>query len=60
MNKSKILQIIALMILALGAFMLFQHFTNENESSSPLGGIGAMIGGIAILILSRNKAITKK
>lgn len=52
MTKARILQIVALIILLLGFFILFEHLTNEEGNSIPLGGIGVVISGIAILIIS--------
>ncbi len=60
MSISRILQIIAFLSLALGAFILFNHFTNEGGNLSPLGAMGAIISGIAALILSKSKAFKKE
>jgi hypothetical protein len=57
MTKSRIIQILALIIFLLGAFLLYDHFINKNESSSFLSGLGATIMGAALLIISKNKMI---
>jgi uncharacterized membrane protein HdeD (DUF308 family) len=58
-SKSIILQVVGVMILAIGAYILYEHFTNEMSSSSMLSGIGAILSGIAIIVISKSKAITK-
>lgn len=60
MTNSMVLQVVALILLILAAFLLYEYFTSEEGGVSVLMGVGPLIIGIAMLILSRSKAITKK
>lgn len=58
MSKSTVLQLVAAIILILGGILFYQYFTNTEETSSLLPGIGAVAMGFALLAVSKNKRVT--
>jgi chromate transport protein ChrA len=54
MTQARILQLIALILLILGAFLLHQHFTNKSITVSIYSGLGPIIMALAIFLISRN------
>jgi hypothetical protein len=60
MTKSTVLQVVALILLVLAGYLLYAYFTSESGQVSVLMGVGPLIAGIAMLIISRSDAITKE
>jgi hypothetical protein len=60
MRKSNILQILAIVLFVLGGYTIFLNLQKEEMNASILAGIGPIIMGIALLIISKSGAITKK
>lgn len=58
MGKAKVLFILALMLFLVGIFILIQNLVLDNERINLLAGIGPVLMGLALMILSR--VIAKK
>lgn len=56
MNKANVLQIIALILLVLGGYILYERLTAEKVNASFLMGVGPMVMALALFIISRSKA----
>ncbi|MEL6254403.1 MAG: hypothetical protein AAFR87_20510 [Bacteroidota bacterium] len=55
MNRANILQIIALMLLGLGGYILYQRLTAEQVNASFLSGLAPIIMALALFIISKSK-----
>lgn len=53
MNKARILQVLSLILFILGGILLYLNLTAEEVTPAILAGIGPIITGIALLIISR-------
>ncbi|MDW3652648.1 MAG: hypothetical protein R8P61_36560 [Bacteroidia bacterium] len=56
MNKANVLQIIALILLVLGGYILYERLTAEEVNASFLSGIAPIIMAIALFIISKSKS----
>jgi len=60
MNQSAVLQIVALFLIVLGGILLYTARSAEGGASSLLSGVGPIIVGAALFLLSRSKTIRGK
>jgi len=60
MTKAQILQTLAVFLILLGAYMIYYILSMDTPRVVILSGIGPIIMGIAILIISKSKAIRDK
>ncbi|MEM8892151.1 MAG: hypothetical protein AAGD28_29500 [Bacteroidota bacterium] len=56
MNKANVLQIIALILLVLVGYMLYERLTAEEVNASFLTGVGPIVMALALFIISKSKA----
>ena len=56
MNKANVLQIIALILLVLGGYILYERLTAEEVNASFLMGVGPIVMALALFIISKSKA----
>lgn len=55
MSKSKVIRIIAIAILVIGIIHLVDHFTGHSDAAFPFAGIGNILMGIGLFVLSNKK-----
>ena len=55
MNKANVLQIIALILLVLGGYILYERLTAEEVNASFLMGVGPIVMALALFIISKSK-----
>jgi hypothetical protein len=60
MAKARILQVLAVFLIVLGSYIAYYVFSSDRPRIVLLSGIGPIIMGLAILIISRSKAIRGK
>jgi hypothetical protein len=57
MEKARVLQVLAAMLVAGGLYMLYMATLGGYERMPILGGLGPMFVGIAIFLISKNPII---
>ena len=57
MNKARILQILAAMLILVGGYILYEALYGSQLDISVLSGIGPLMMGVALLVISKNKAV---
>lgn len=58
MRKALVFQFLAGMLIGLGGYLIYLHYTTDQ--STLLSGVGAILAGIAMFLFSLNKKITGK
>jgi len=60
MGKVSVLQILSAILFLLGGYILYEALIGDKLKISVISGIGPIIMGIALLIISRNLKIRNK
>ena len=58
MIKARILQIIAIILIVMGGYLVYLN-TGNGINPGLFGGIGPIIMGFALIIISKNEALRK-
>ena len=60
MGKVRVLQILSIILFLIGGYILYEALIGDKLKISVISGIGPIIMGIALLIISQNPKIRNK